>query len=405
MSALPSLTILLGDREVGTLAHLPEDRNLFVFNEDYVADNKRPLLSLSFKDAFGQLITDVRPTQTRLPPFFSNLLPEGPMRDYLAARAGVNVEREFYLLWALGDDLPGGVRAVPDGGAELPHRFAGEGDVERRKIHDPVMRFSLAGVQLKFSALQKGTGLTIPVDGAGGGWIVKLPDSRYPGVPENEHAMMTFARQVGIDVPETFLVPLGQIEGLPEGMGESDQQAFAIRRFDRDDHGKRIHMEDFAQVFGVYPYNKYKKASYRNIAHVIWSEIGEEGITEFISRLVFNMLIGNGDMHLKNWSLLYRDGRTPSLAPAYDFLSTIAYIKGDALALTFMDGKAFTGVSMEQFRRFASKVGLPQKMVVDMVQEAVSRFDELWPHAGHFGVSGDIWKAIDTHLQTLPFRS
>ena len=58
-------------------------------------------------DTLSELITDVRPTRTRLPPFFSNLLPEGPLREYLAERAGVNVKREFFLLWALGRDLPG----------------------------------------------------------------------------------------------------------------------------------------------------------------------------------------------------------------------------------------------------------------------------------------------------------
>jgi len=67
------------------LTRLPGDRVLFAFTESYVADENRPTLSLSFKDALGSLIIDVRPTQTRLPVFFANLLPEGTMRDYLAA--------------------------------------------------------------------------------------------------------------------------------------------------------------------------------------------------------------------------------------------------------------------------------------------------------------------------------
>ena len=57
---------------------------------------------------------------------------------------------------------------------------------------------------------------------------------------------------------------------------------------------------------------------------------------EFLRRFVFNALIGNADMHLKNWSLIYPDRRAAMLAPAYDFVSTIAYLPDDRLALTFV---------------------------------------------------------------------
>lgn len=70
---------------------------MFAFTEAYVSDESRPTLSLSFKDAVGNLIVDVRPTQTRLPAIFSNLLPEGALREYLAARAGVKSEKDQIL--------------------------------------------------------------------------------------------------------------------------------------------------------------------------------------------------------------------------------------------------------------------------------------------------------------------
>src|SRR5579863_8322499 len=111
------LEILLYEQLVGTLTRLPGDRVLFAFTEGYIADENRPTLSLSFKDAFGCLITDVRPTQTRLPVFFANLLPEGTMREYLAARAGVKPEREFFLIAILGRDLPGAIQIRPAGDA------------------------------------------------------------------------------------------------------------------------------------------------------------------------------------------------------------------------------------------------------------------------------------------------
>ena len=100
----------------------------------------------------------------------------------------------------------------------------------------------------------------------------------------------------------------------------------AIERFDRLQNGEKVQTEDFAQVFNVYPGDKYKKASVRNIAEVIGIEGGEEDVAEFIRRLTFNTLIGNADMHLKNWSLFYPDRRNATIAPAYDFVSTIHYI-------------------------------------------------------------------------------
>ena len=101
------LEVLLYNEPIGTLTHVGGDRTLFAFNEAYIEDENRPMLGLGFKDELGELITEFRPTTTRVLPFFSNLLPEGHMRTYLAERAGVNPVREFFLLWVLGMDLPG----------------------------------------------------------------------------------------------------------------------------------------------------------------------------------------------------------------------------------------------------------------------------------------------------------
>ena len=171
-------------------------------------------------------------------------------------------------------------------------------------------------MQLKFSALKhegRNAGLTIPAHGVGGEWIVKLPSQRFEGVPENEFAMMTLARAVGIDVPEFQLVDIDAIGGLPDGIGVLKGQAFAIKRFDRAADGP-VHIEDFAQVFGAWPEDKYKKASLRNIAYVLWGESDPQSADELVRRIVFNVLIGNADMHLKNWSLIYPDGRARAAA-------------------------------------------------------------------------------------------
>ena len=409
MIEIPVLDVRLHGRSVGALTRLGGDKIIFSFNDDYIADTARPTLSLSFKAASGEIITDLKPTQTRLPPFFSNLLPEGAMRDYLARQANVKSEREFYLLWVLGQDLPGALKIVPLHGGALPPGISSSdqgaaGHVTFAPAQEKdMMRFSLAGVQLKFSAIQEARGgLTIPANGVGGSWIVKLPSMVFRGVPENEFAMMELARRVGIDVPENHLVPVSQIRGLPQGMAAMGEAALAVKRFDRAESGAAVHMEDFAQVFGVYPEEKYARASYRNLAEVLWIEIGERGIAEFIRRLVFNALIGNGDMHLKNWSLLYPDGRHAQLAPAYDFVSTISYIADDRLALTLVDSKAFGDVSAEQFARFANKAALPEKLSRDVVRDTVARFRKVWPKSTDIDMPSGVRETINGHLAKVP---
>jgi serine/threonine-protein kinase HipA len=404
MHNIAVLEVRLHGQPIGTLTRLPGDRVMFAFTEGYIADQNRPTLSLSFKDALGSLISDVRPTQTRLPPFFANLLPEGTMRDYLAERAGVKPEREFFLTAVLGQDLPGALEILPADGAmpieESLDAFAAKRDSAETQT---ALHFSLAGVQLKFSAVKNAAGgLTIPADGVGGSWIVKLPSTRFQRVPENEFAMMELARRIGISVPETALIPISQISGLPSGMGAIGEHAYAIKRFDRAPDGQRVHIEDFAQVFGVLPERKYDRASYRNIAEVIWTEAGEAGIVEFLRRLVFNMLIGNADMHLKNWSLIYPDRRAAAIAPAYDFVSTVAYLPDDHLALTFVDSKLFSSITNEQFERFAAKARLPTKLTLDTVRETVMRFAEVWRTPPQAVIDNRVREAIDRHLPLIP---
>jgi serine/threonine-protein kinase HipA len=404
MHSIAVLEVLLYGEPIGTLTRLPGDSVLFAFTDAYIEDADRATLSLSFKDALGNLITDVRPTQTRLPVFFANLLPEGTMREYLAERGGVKPEREFFLIALLGQDLPGALEIRPaDGDMPLDEAVDTSADRVTDSKPDTALHFSLAGVQLKFSAVKNATGgLTIPVDGVGGSWIVKLPSTQFPNVPENEFAMMELARRVGISVPDTALVPINEISGLPSGINAVGPYAYAIRRFDRAANGARVHIEDFAQVFAVYPERKYDRASYRNIAEVIWTEMGAAGIVEFIRRLVFNSLIGNADMHLKNWSLIYPSRRSAALAPAYDYVSTIAYLKDEHLALTFVDSKDFSSLTSEQFERFAAKARLPTKLTLDTVRDTVMSFAEVWANPPAGIIDDNIRAAIDKHLRTVP---
>ncbi len=398
---------LYGDR-IGTLTRIPGDRTLFAFDKAYIENPERATLSLSFKDQFGALLTEFRPSNVRVPPFFANLLPEGPLRSYLAEQAGVNKKREFFLLWILGRDLPGALTIVPAHGETWPDLNDNGDTAERRSRRTNVLRFSLAGVQLKFSAVQnagKGGGLTIPADGVGGSWIVKLPSQRYDGVPENEFSMMSLAARLGMDVPELQLIDIHAIDGLPEGVGKLKGSALAIRRFDRTDDGP-VHIEDFAQVFGVWPDDKYKRASARNIATVIGVEAGDVAAAEFIRRLVFNTLIGNADMHLKNWSLIYPDRRTVALAPAYDFVSTIPYIPDEFAAIKYARTRRMREFSIDELRYLVAKARLPQKLLVDVAVETVARFRDEWPDAKKtLPIARPVANAIDAHMKSLALIS
>ncbi|SIS72905.1 serine/threonine-protein kinase HipA [Roseivivax lentus] len=398
------LNVLLYGQKIGTLTYLGGEKTVFAFTDDYISDPNRPTLSLSFKDQLGDLITDHRSFKIKLMPFFSNLLPEGHLRTYLAEKADLHPTREFFLMWVLGRDLPGAVTVEPaDGEAWPPVDDSELTPEEQAQAHDDILRFSLAGVQLKFSAISDASGgLTIPASGVGGDWIVKLPSQEFQGVPENEFSMMSLARMVGISVPAIDLVNVADIGNLPSGVDRLGQHAFIIERFDRTEGGS-VHIEDFAQVFGVFAEDKYKKASLANIANVVATESEGQDTAELIRRLVFNTLIGNGDMHLKNWSLIYPDGHTARLAPAYDFVSTIPYIPGDQFALNYSRTRTFAGLIKDELEHLAAKAALPQKLVLDTAKETVALFLEKWSsEKANLPMSADVVEAIDAHLQTLP---
>ena len=405
MANVSVLEILLYGEPVGTLTCVEGDRSLFAFNESYISDQDRPILGLDFKDQFGEIITEFRPCQTRLMPFFSNLLPEERLRKYLADRAGVNPEREFFLLWVLGHDLPGAVTARPADGEEWPPEadeiFDEEAVKERR---EKTLRFSLAGVQLKFSAVAGASGgLTIPAKGVGGSWIVKLPSEKYAGVLENEYSMMTLARLAGMNVPAMELMNVESIGGLPGDVTSLKGQAFAIERFDRLSDGSAVHMEDFAQIFGIYPKDKYKKASFVNIANVIATESDQDDIREFIRRLTFNTLIGNADMHIKNWSVYYPGKRVVRLAPAYDFVSTIPYIADNEAALKFSRTKRFEEFDEAELSHLADRARLPEALVLDTARETVAMFHQYWnTEKNNLPVYPGVVARIDEHLKAIP---
>lgn len=395
-----ALSVLLGDLPVGRLTLTARDGSDFRLAESYKRAHPRPVLGQSFLDDPDQIWS----TRSRVPSWFSNLLPEGPLRELIANQAGVSSTREFFLLRHLGEDLPGAVRIVRDD-AEVETSDDEEGQTEHAGSEvAEAWHFSLAGVQLKFSARRSERGLTIPVTGRGGDWIVKLPDARFRHVPQVEYATMRWAEASGIAIPEIDLVRIADVTGLPSSSGSfSEPLALAIRRFDRPTPDTRIHMEDFAQIIGLYPEEKYKKYNYETIAKLIKGLSGDDDLAKYVLRLFFMIASGNGDMHHKNWSMIYQDGLNASLSPAYDLVSTIQYLPNDTLALNLGGSKRWEDVTGETFQRMARKAGIEESLMASWTDQARAAVLDAWKTGkADFGYDAQARENIERHHLRVP---
>ena len=370
------LRVFLHRAAVGDIVRFDDGRIGFEFDDEYRNDFRRFTLSQSFVDADrGVRTLEALSSSGQLPTFFANLMPEGQLLTYIARAAGVRETQEFELLEYLGADLPGDV-VVGQEGERSERRHLNSSRVEETED----LRFSLAGVQLKLSALvRRGGALTIPAHGLGGDWIVKFPSTVYKRMPENEYSVMAMAARVGIDVPETKLVPIAEIEGLPPEFSDfDDPTAFAIRRIDRTLE-RRIHMEDFAQALAQRPADKYNpQLNYSDLVRLVARVSDESDAIEISRRLMFSAIVGNGDMHLKNWTFIYPEGRTPHLSPGYDFLCTTVYIPGDSLALKLGTARHWKDLSLDDFGAVAESAGLDRDAFVNAAVDTAVKFRDAW---------------------------
>ncbi len=393
MAAESTSGVYLGDRRVGTLRFASE-----VTRFDYTdTEPDHPVLGQAFENDPSR----ARTARMDVPAWFANLLPEHdtPLRRLVAAQFGVKAVRSYPLLLALGEDLPGAVVVRPDDG-DRPHLTGPEPGYE----HIGRLAFSLAGVQLKFSMARDGRRFTLPMSGTGGQWIVKLPDRAFRDVPANEYAMMRWAAAAGVDVPEVELRSGADLDGVPESLVGPDEQVFAIRRFDRTPGG-RVHIEDLAQVREATPRTKYENTSYDAIGRTVATLTGADGLAEYVRRLAVGVVIGNADAHLKNWSLIYHDGRTPSLAPAYDLLSVTVYerFSTDRLAFRLGGEREFDRLGHDHFRRLADAAGGDPDRVVETLDRTLDALRSTWPEiVRQHPLPGFLRTYLDDRLRTLP---
>lgn len=169
--------------------------------------------------------------------------------------------------------------------------------------------YSVSGAQRKVVFSRQGGSLKLrgPVS-----HMVK-PDGTFPEMPANEHIVMATARQLGFLCPPCALYRV-------EGVG----LVYIIRRFDQVKPGIKHAVEDFAQL-SLEPTSTKDQSTMEHVAHIIetFASAPKVEFVDFWRRLLFCFLVGNGDMHLKNWSMLLdRRNGLVKLAPIYDFLST-----------------------------------------------------------------------------------
>lgn len=361
---------------VGLLIADDEGNASFRFNDDYRMQVPRPVLSQSFEDDLWKAYSARR---HRLPAFFANLVPEGQMKQIIARSVGIDEDDALAILEAAGRDMPGAVDIVaiaPTKGDEAEF----EDDEEH---HEPagdegVLRFSLAGVQMKFSVVRTEKKLTLPARDSLGEWIVKLDSPRFRNLPENEYATLEWARKAGFSVPECHLYPVASLNPPLQDFGIPGSNVFVIRRFDRTE-GARIHQEDFAQVVGLQPERKYDQYTYEQCAALTREISGYDGYREFVRRLAFMIASGNVDAHLKNWSFIYPDGIHAELSPLYDQVCTIAWPELQTrTALKFAGTKDLLKLDEDAFARLAARAGGGVRDTVSIALRAIEEIADAW---------------------------
>lgn len=212
-------------------------------------------------------------------------------------------------------------------------------------------RVSLSGAQRKLSLGWSHKSLRVSADRAA--FILKPGEAAFPALPENESLTLALARDFGIRTAEAALVPLRG--GVP---------ALLVRRFDRAGRGRRIHMEDFAQLAELEPARKYEGSaeSCMKLAQEFTSDPGVQK-AELFRRFLFAWWVGDGDLHRKNLAVLRPERGVVKLAPAYDTVNTTILLPDEQLALPIRGKRA--RLDRADWLAFGDSSGLPARWVMN----------------------------------------
>lgn len=288
------------------------------------------------------------------------------------------------------------------------------GTVEANEAVKSVGRISLSGAQPKFSIVVDDDKLRYIREGEQGTFILKPRPTAYQIINKdfcvaNEHVTMQIASQVyGIETAANALCFFD--DGTP---------AYITRRFDVHSKGK-YKQEDFAALLGYTKDNagsnyKYDKASYEECAEVIHRYVKATliDIRRFFRIILFNFVTLNDDAHLKNFSLIERNGEY-RLSPAYDLINTsLQLMNPHIFALDkglFKEGMAFSDthtISRSDFEEFGKRIGLPIKVIkqeIDMFAAEQPLVKELLDRSFLSpSLQKQYWMAFDYRRKMLNF--
>lgn len=362
--------VYLFGRLTGTL--IEDDNGSFCFQYDarYLQDPLAVAISLTLPLRHEAYVSDT------LFPFFDGLIPEGWLLDIAKRNWKLDGRDRMGLLLACCSSTIGAVSVCLSGKKPPQEKKSGRrkavndktifefpySDDEINKMATSLVasRVSVCGVQPKLSVHfeeEKSETPRITIIGFDGNYILKLPTKDYPQLIESEFTAMTLARRCGIRTAEFFLAKLS-----------GDRFVYVTKRMDRMPHMK--HMEDFCQLTERLSERKYF-GSYEQIARKIrlYSAAGGVDVIRFFEVVLFSFLIGNSDMHLKNFSLLREDNGTWQLSDAYDLLPVKLILPEDVedMALT-LNGKK-SKINDDDFRAFAKTIGMTDRQTT----RAISR--------------------------------
>lgn len=176
-------------------------------------------------------------------------------------------------------------------------------------------KMSLQGIQPKLSAQLKIKEGCFRIVDKNGHYILKPQSEFYAQLPENEAITMTLAETIGLEIP---------IHGLV--YASDNTMTYFIKRFDRIGHTDKVSVEDFAQLSFSSRDTKYNSSMEKVAKILLYCTFPRIEAVKLFKLTLFNFLVGNEDMHLKNFSLITRKGIT-TLSPSYDLLNTTIAIK------------------------------------------------------------------------------
>jgi len=187
---------------------------------------------------------------------------------------------------------------------------------QRQEATSRAVKMSIQGVQPKLSAILSIKNRAMEIVDSGGKYIIKPQNNIYKELPENEDVTMKMAKLLGIEVPLTGLI-----------YSKDGSFSYFIKRFDRFGKNNKIHVEDFAQLTNNKRETKYNWSMEKLIPvienHCTFPMVEKK---KLFKRTLFCFLVGNEDMHLKNFSLMTKEKKI-TLSPAFDLLNSTIPIK------------------------------------------------------------------------------